>query len=152
MEISDIQPQGAPSPEGQGHEDRGAKVKYVLIFATALATVVVVFQVALAAWLGSLRVDREQTNADRPELLDNEDGLYPGPRLQETASGDMLRMARRQARELDAYRWVVPGKLAKIPVGRALDLVASEGLDRPDPGPEAADGSPEIDPTPESAP
>ena len=128
MEISDIHPQGSPSPQGHGHEDRGAKVKYVLIFAAGLAAVVVAFQLALGAWLAGLRDDRERTVADRPELLDDDQGLYPGPQLQDTATGDMKRMARDQARALDSYGWVEPGKIARIPIRRALEIVAEQGL------------------------
>src|SRR5206468_8247588 len=67
--------------------------------------------------------------ADRPELLKDQRGLFPPPRLQQDPAAELAEVRREEAAALNAYGWVDPkAHVARIPIDRAIEILAKKGL------------------------
>ncbi len=124
-------------PHG-AHETRDINVAAVTKFVVG----VVIMTVAVMAvfWLTFNTVTRliGPKAGVRPAMADaNPRKQPPEPRLQTTPLPDLSRFLQGEEAILDHYGWVDPDKgIVRIPVERALELVAREGL--PARGQEAA--------------
>jgi hypothetical protein len=114
-------------PENR-HEHRDVNVWAVYKFGIALA-VLCVLAVALLYGLYNYLLGREggilahdQTNVDARSLP-------PMPRLQPAPISDMKDMRAAEEKILSGYGWVDQGQgVARIPVDRAIDLLAQRGI------------------------
>ncbi len=121
------------------------RVRAILAYTVALVGFTVVFSIGLAIY--GAYVDREikAARGERPALLNIEAGQFPGPGLQDNPARDRPERDLAEANRLDEYAWVEPEKTARIPIARAIEIVAGRGVGRPG-GPDA-----EIENTPENA-
>jgi len=113
-----------------GHETRDANVRSVSRF--VLGLVAGVFAALLLMWF---LFDRFAVRAARlspqPETMAarNPQKEPPEPRLQRAPVMDLTEFRAGEEKLLNDYGWVDPDKgIVRIPVERALDLVAKEGL------------------------
>lgn len=127
--MTDITPQGTPATPGtHGHETRDTGIRPILIFGVALTAVTILLQVALGGWLEYFRNEEKKSNVDRPELFADKAGLYPGPEPKDNPNQDLAPQLDKERTILRSYGWVEPGKVARIPIDRAIDLLAERGL------------------------
>jgi hypothetical protein len=77
---------------------------------------------------GYARRDK-QLETLRPALFTDTAGQYPGPNLQDNPTADMIKMRTDERVSLSTYGWVDrKGGVARIPIERAMDLLAAKGL------------------------
>ena len=112
----------------QGYEPENLDTKPVLIGALALGLLVVLSMVLCAWFFGAL----EGLAGERDEILSPliaERVLPPHPQLQVNPNLDVANLRNRENFLLNGYSWVDKNSgLARIPIGRAIDIVAKEGL------------------------
>lgn len=127
--MEENKPGPGPHPENPtvGHEQRDVNAFAVTAAGMAIFGLVVV--VVFAMWfvfnLFSRNADR---GAERPELA-REETLPPEPRLQNDPVGAYHDIRRAEDQLLEGYAWIDPEKgVVRIPVNRALDLLAQRGF------------------------
>jgi hypothetical protein len=111
-----------------GHEPYELRIAPVARFALALSagTVLVLGLMRLVARVLGQEA-REGAHAIHPLAAERE--LPPEPRLQETPALDLARFRAREEERLSTYGWVDrPSGVVHIPIERAMDIVAREGL------------------------
>lgn len=125
--MSDIEPQG--QHHGGGHETTDVKLRGIIVFAIALVVVSALIQVGLGFLEGAYSRDERREIASRTARMRDETGQYPAPRLQGNPANDMARFRKDEEVRLDEYGWVNRReKIARIPVKRAMDILAQKGL------------------------
>jgi len=128
--MSTTSPHGGSHPSGAGHErsDLGVKGAVILILGIVAATALAMGAMRLVFNYFEAREAGEQ--AARTTLVPVEKNpLPPEPRLQATPVADLAEYRAQEERALRDYGWVdrKSGKV-RIPVERAIDLVAERGL------------------------
>jgi hypothetical protein len=142
----DMQPQGELDPRhsGPGHEPFDFKVRGVLSFVIGLSIVtLIVFFVCSTLFMKNFAREGKRELAARPERFRDDRGQFPEPRLQASPPGDLTTMRKEDDAALNSYGWVDKKKgIARIPIDRAIDVLAREGL------PSRRAGAPSKPPTP----
>ncbi len=138
------------SPNGSsGHETRDTGVG--LIAASAAGLSVVVLAVFLLMWgtFNLLKTD-EQKNDISLSPLAPATQIPPEPRLQEHPWEELKEIRARENKILSTYGWQdQKNGIVRIPINRAIDLVAQKGLPYQLPGqPAAVSKTPVSQPTP----
>src|SRR5262249_45474047 len=97
----------------------------------ALVLVIAVCQLLLAWWMGRFHREEERVNALFPNRQAIEVDQFPQPRLQESPPVDLVAMMREERARIASYGWVGrKAGIARIPVDRAMDILAQKGLPR----------------------
>jgi hypothetical protein len=113
-----------------GYAPYEQRIRPIVSFTIALAavTVLVLFLMKIAA----STLEREASRGSRPVHPLAETGKVeqpPEPRLQESPALDLARFRAREEERLSTYAWVDrPNGVVRIPIERAMELVAREGL------------------------
>ena len=143
------------SKNAQGHgtyERRDIGVAGVIYFFLGLAAVTVVIQFLLGGFYKVLdkRINTEQAPVsplvmnlptDTRHIPNNyPDKAFPDPRLENDERNQLNQIRRSEEQTLNSYGWVdEKSKTVRIPIERAMDLVAQRGLPvRPSEAPQAA--------------
>jgi hypothetical protein len=112
----------------RGYEPYEQHIRPVVLFVLGLTAGTV-----LVVWLMKVSADalnreaREGSHAIHPLAETTE--LPPEPRLQETPALDLARFRAREDETLSTYGWVDrPSGVVHIPIERAMEIVAREGL------------------------
>ncbi len=135
-----------PGPAAPREFDREVSVKGVVLFVVGTAALSVVaffwmWSLAVGAKLGLIAKDP----APSPMPEANRPRPRPAVALQDDPNGDMRRFRAQEEAVLSSYAWVDrEAGVARIPVSRAIDLVAEQGLPAPAPGPEALPSAPAV--------
>ena len=112
------------------YESYEQPVRPVVNFTIALAAATVVVLVGMK--LASSAFVREAEHGSRPiHPLDDPRIVEtpPEPRLQDAPAIDLARFRAREEEELSTYGWIdKPNGIVRIPIERAMELVAREGL------------------------
>jgi hypothetical protein len=132
-----------PRPE-EGYEKRD--VENAAVFRPALGFfLLVVLTVVLMRWLFGYLAARE-ASTDRPlsPIARNAPReLPPEPRLQLSPPTDLAAMREEENEALHSYGWVDrESRVVRIPIERAMELVAKRGLPTRGSPPAASEGSP----------
>ena len=112
------------------HEETDADARAITRFGIALVLVLVLSQLALW-WLFNSFTRRESKLSPPVSALVRAQAPTepPEPRLQANPQADMRTMREREETVLNHYGWVDPNRgVVRIPIDRALDLVAERGL------------------------
>jgi hypothetical protein len=113
-----------------GHEASEVNVRAISSFGVGLFLGVIV--AAFLMWfLFDQLVKRDAAHETPPEPMEaaNPKKEPPEPRLQVTPPIDLQKFRAAEEEKLNSYGWVDPEKgVVRIPVSRALDLVAKDGL------------------------
>jgi len=127
--VEDAIPQGVPGGLRAGHETTGIQLKGLLLGAGALVAVIAVCQLVLGLWMGGFRRQEERIDALYPSRHAIEVDQFPQPRLQESPPVDLEAMMREERARIASYGWVdKKAGIARIPVDRAMDILARQGL------------------------
>jgi hypothetical protein len=130
-----------PERPEPGFEERDVNVWAVGKFGIGLALLCVL---CLALLLGFFRfLENENGGPERRpanRIGINASKLPPEPRLEETPIRDLDAMRAAEDKILNSYAWIdKPSGLVRIPIDRAIDLLAQRGLPaRPQNGPQSA--------------
>ena len=113
---------------GPGYEPENLDTTPALVGGLVLAILCFV-TMAICAWLfGSLEEKVAQNDEVLSPLIAGR-VLPPHPRLQTTPNSDIAALRIREERLLNSYSWVdKPGGVARIPISRAIEIVAKIGL------------------------
>ena len=136
----------ADNPELQravrlGHEPKDVNIKGLFIFAGALLATLAAIFIGLIVlfegyqyvdhWLNARRARTEPGAESRVHIRPD----YAGPLLQVKPEEDLRWMTTHNAQDLDGYGWVDRAKgVVRVPVDRAMDLIAQRGLPPVSPG------------------
>ncbi|MBX6311346.1 MAG: hypothetical protein IRY99_00250 [Isosphaeraceae bacterium] len=138
--MSDHRPQATPTAHRGhgGHEPLDIRIRGILFFGIALIVVAAVLQVVLGWMMYLFSRKEERLEAARPALFADESGQYPGPQLQDDPTEDMDKMRAIEQSILEHYGWADRrNHIARIPISRAMDLVAESTRSRSDAHPQA---------------
>ena len=110
-----------------GHERRDVAVKRLLLFGAGLC-VMVLFALA-AMWLLFGYYKAEQSLGPPASPLAQGQEIPPEPRLQVTEQADLKQTRKAEDAILTSYGWVDrPAGIVRIPIDRAIELLAQRGL------------------------
>jgi hypothetical protein len=127
-------PATQPSPEPPdrvGHETRDASPFYVGLFALGLV-VMIALVLPLLGWM-LRRFEAEARQADPVQSPLAGDQIPPEPRLQSAPDADLVRLRREEEHRLSSYGWIDPReRLVRIPIERAILILAERGLPEPE--------------------
>ncbi len=124
-------------PRVVGHETSDAEVGPLLKFAVFLTIVVAVVSALTIGLYNYLDARELALKAPRYPLSTAQRPLPPAPRLQTTPFMDVQQLHRDDARFLTRYTWVDRGAgVVRIPVDRAIDVLAERGLPHREPASE----------------
>jgi hypothetical protein len=110
--------------------DREIDLKRILGFTGGLVAVTLVV-LAVMWWMSTSFKQQEEANDRAPSPLAEArlDPIPPGPRLQPSPPRDMDELRAKDREALTTYGWVDPAEgVARIPVARAIEIVADKGL------------------------
>jgi hypothetical protein len=124
----------APPTRGEANDHPARYEPYeqrigpVLLFALGLAGCTLLVLALMKVAVGALgREAREGAHAIHPLAASTE--RAPEPRLQDTPALDLQRLREREETRLSTYGWIDrPGGVVHIPIERAMEIVAGEGL------------------------
>jgi hypothetical protein len=123
-----------------GHERRDVNVRAVLWFAIGLVVTAVIIHLALGGLFALFA--RQHPSPDPPSRIVLEPRvLAPEPRLQANPVPELNQFRATEEQKLNNYRWVDKQRgTARIPIERAMDLIAERGLPTRGPGTENSSG------------
>jgi hypothetical protein len=120
-----------PPPDATaGHEERDVRLRPLAYTAALLTAIVIAVFVAMQVLLNVLAGVQSRRSA-APSPLAGAYGMKepPEPRLQTHPVADLQTLRARDADRLSGYGWVDrDARLVRIPIERAIDLVAERGL------------------------
>ena len=103
-------------------------------FAAALVGVTSVVLVLLVLAMRGFSHEEKQLESLALPRFAGDTGEYPAPRIQADPSTELARMKKEDLGQLNDYGWIDrKAGLAHIPIDRAIEILAQQGL----PGPEA---------------
>jgi hypothetical protein len=119
-----------PPPAAVGHETSDAQAAPIIKFLVFLGLVTIAAAVLMVWFHGYLeRREALEKTARYPLAAGRQRPLPPPPRLQTYPFDDIKDMRADQRRLLDRYEWVDRRNgIVRIPVERAMDLIAERGL------------------------
>lgn len=125
--LIDYRPQGELGEPG--HEPTDAEIRLVVASGAALVVICICVLLFLSWLMRGYRSEERVGDSTRPPLFADDRGQFPEPRLQENPHADLLEMRKADRAELTGYGWVDrKAGIAKIPIERAMDLVAKKRL------------------------
>jgi hypothetical protein len=114
---------------GAHHEIDDVKASTIVGFAVGLVIFTLVVVAALAFAMNLVQVGQDREMARRPLLLENTEGLFPGPYvLNENPVKDGDPILAQDAENVTEYRPAEGDNAARIPVSRAIELLSEKGL------------------------
>ncbi|MCK6625094.1 MAG: hypothetical protein L6R45_07945 [Anaerolineae bacterium] len=121
-----------PIPEESlklGYEVRDVNLRNLVWLAGGLIVVVIIVFVIIGLLYSFLNYNQAARSAPPPPLLEEAQGLPPGPLLQRNPGQDMQGMANEQDGILNNYGWVdQEAGVVRIPIERAIELTLERGL------------------------
>jgi hypothetical protein len=122
-----------------GHEVSTVGVRTISIFTVGLFVVCLVVCLILRLWLEQLKHREQRVDALYPGRLAIEVDQFPQPRLQQNPRTELAEVRAEEDRNLHIYEWIdSQAGIARIPIERAMDILAEKGLPKvPAPAPVA---------------
>ncbi len=122
-------PAAAPGPPYPDPTRSQINVKGVFLFAVVLSVFTLVIMGILAVVIRSQFVAREKELALRqPRRYADQTDQFPGAVLQGNPAADTARMKVEDGIALSTYGWDAKTGVGRIPIDRALEIVAEKGL------------------------
>jgi hypothetical protein len=116
------------SGAGRGYETSDISVRGVFSFAVGLIALGVVVHFVLGLAMQHFAHEAARNQAMRPPQFSVE-VRPPEPRLQGDPAADLVRVKQEELERLNTYGWMDrEHKIAHIPIERAMDLLARDGL------------------------
>jgi len=133
-------PPPAATHEGAGAYDREIDMRSILWFGAALVGATAVALLMMWWMSASFKaIDQAKDGPPSPIIEAHLDPIPPGPRLQPVPPRDMDELRAEDHKMLTTYGWVDQAHgVARIPVDRAIAILAEKGLPATPPQQEAA--------------
>jgi hypothetical protein len=137
----DYRPQGERGEHG--HEPTDDNIRNIVVSGAVLVVICIGVLLFLSWLMRGFKAQERAGDTVRPPLFADDRGQFPEPRLQENPHADLLKMREVDRIELSSYGWVDENekKIAKIPIERAMDIIAKRGLPQPGSHPEVEEES-----------
>jgi hypothetical protein len=128
-----------------GHETTDAEIAPLVRFAVFLAAITIAIAVATVGFYSFLDAREEREKAPRyPLTAGVERPMPPAPRLQTYPFDDIKALRKEEAQLIDHYGWVDKNAgTVRIPVTRAMELLAERGLPHRTEAPQAPTAPPQ---------
>jgi hypothetical protein len=111
-----------------GHERRAVNVRVVLWFAAGLVVAAVIMHAGLA-WLYVIFKNHHPSPEAPSRVVLEPRVIAPEPRLQTNPTTDLEKFRIEEEAKLNSYGWIDrQHAVARIPIERAIDLIAQRGL------------------------
>jgi hypothetical protein len=123
------------SPNGSsGHESRDTGVTLIALSAAGLAVVVLIVFLLMWGTFNLLKTDEQKSDVSLSPLAPATQ-VPPQPRIEEHPWEQLQQLRARENRELSTYGWQdQKAGIVRIPIDRALDMIAQKGLPAQLPG------------------
>lgn len=134
--IHDEDPQGRVQPDAgaNGHEPSEVGIRRIFIFGGVLTALIVVVMFILGGMMQGFSAAEKKDGTTTADLVKERPGDFPTPRLQRNTTYDMVEFRKQEDDALSSYGWEDPkAGIARIPIARAIDILAKNGLPRPKP-------------------
>ncbi len=119
----------AAQTNGRGYETSDANVGAVAKFGIGLAIVCGIALVLMFVMLNSFRADKKSSEPSMSPMASQREALPPEPRLQVHPNADWQKYQAQEDSLLQSYGWISrEAGVVRLPVDRALELVAERGL------------------------
>jgi hypothetical protein len=142
--MADMRPQGEQTLDldgRSGHEGSDVRVGGIIKFALGLVAMGLVIHVVLGLVMQRYSGREARAQAQRPPFF-AVDVVPPAPRLQGNPGVDLIRFKEQELDRLNHYGWIDKETgIARIPIDRAMDILAQKGLPEPAGPPESDTGS-----------
>jgi len=134
-----------PAPPPPRYEPRDISVRAVIWFAVGLIFSAIIIHFAMV-WLYE-GFEHRYPSADAPSRIAfGAKMIAPEPRLQINPPADLERFQAEEEAKLNSYGWIDrKAGVARIPIHRAMDLIAQRGLPVRGPGTQNSSGKTAID-------
>jgi hypothetical protein len=144
--VDDARPQGRPQHGSTtGHEANTLRVRGLLAFAAALIGVTILVQLILAVVMQGFSSEEKELDSLAVPRFAGDTGGFPAPRIQPDPAEEFIKMKTEDLGRLSQYGWIDrTAGIAHIPVDRAIDILAKQGLPIPaadEPAPSASEKS-----------
>lgn len=128
--MEDFLPQTATTTETkEGHEANRLAVRGLVIFAVALVVVTIFVELILVVVMQSFEAEDKSLRALTPPQFKDQAGLFPAPRLQADPASELTTFKQEELSRLNGYGWVDErAGIAHIPIERAIEILARQGL------------------------
>jgi len=125
-----VTPPSPETPRHVGHETTDANPFYVGLFALGLALMIALVLPFLSWMFGRFEAAAARHDPAQSQLAG--DQVPPEPRLEVEPSGDLARIRDEENRKLSQYRWIDAQRgVVRIPIDRAIEILAERGLPEP---------------------
>jgi hypothetical protein len=128
--MDDARPEGRPLAEGTaGHEANTLRVRGLVIFAVALAGMTTLVLLGLALLMPIFSSEEQQLEKLAPPRFAGDTGEFPAPKIQSDTASELTKMKKEDLTRLAEFGWIDRAQgIAHIPVDRAIDILAKNGL------------------------
>jgi hypothetical protein len=121
-----------PVHNGDRHEKRDINVGKVAFLGVVLLGFIAIIGYFVPWFVFDFMAIRTEDQGPPPSPLLSADQTPPPPRLQVHAPADMARMRAAEEQRLSTYSWADrPNGVVRIPIQRAMSLLAERGLGTP---------------------
>ncbi|MBL8659287.1 MAG: hypothetical protein JNM75_05980 [Rhodospirillales bacterium] len=119
-----------------GYEPSDARVDRIVWVAPGLVLLIVVFGAGI--W-GMIQILQSLKPPERATAIETSSAPIPGPKLQVNPQADLAALREHESQILTNYGWVDRGRgIARIPIDRAMALLAEHGWPQTPPAPGGA--------------
>jgi hypothetical protein len=126
--------------EQAGHETRDINVRVVLWFAVGMIVLAIIMHLALGGLFVFFK-DRHPSPQAPSRIALHPEMLAPPPRLQTVPGAELARFQQAEKKKLNSYGWMDRQHgIVRIPIERAMELVAHRGLPTRGPGSQDSSG------------
>lgn len=127
-----------PAASDAGHEPSEVGIRRIFIFGGVLTVLVIVVMFLLRELMQGFSAEEKKDGTTTADLVKDRPGDFPAPRLQRKPTYDMVKFREQEDAALSSYDWEDPkAGIARIPIDRAIDILAKNGLPKPKPAPPA---------------
>jgi hypothetical protein len=126
-------------PVTPGHEESDAHSRPIAVFEIGLLAWIVISAVLMAGLFYYFTGREAELDVGGSPLAKTRI-VAPGPRLQTTPSSDLEAMRARDEERLNSFAWVEEAQgIVRIPIARAMEIVAERGLPVRESAPEGSE-------------
>ncbi len=128
--MDDARPQGRPLAQGTaGHEANTLRLRGLVIFAVALAGMTTLVLLGLALLMPIFSREEQQLEELAPPRFAGDTGEFPAPKIQSDTASELTKMKKEDLTRLAEFGWIDRAAgIAHIPIDRAIDILAQNGL------------------------
>ena len=123
------QPEGFEASLEKGHELQDANIRNVVVYGFGMLVFVVMMGFLFSVIVYRILARNSNGYPPAPQFQAPQNELPPTPRLEQHPWLDLKEFREAETKQLESYGWVdKTNGVVKIPIERAMDLIAQRGL------------------------